>query len=282
MRRLLSLFLAAALSFAPSWAVADLRAIANGPPVGTYTQAQQITAAQALRTPYILAKSTIPMISVSTGSIANNGALTAITALPRTFANAYMLFPAGAIAAGVPAAATYYYVQCSSTTACTIFNNPYVSGVPTIPASPTAFSTTGPGAFTGSTAADTALTFTMPAGTMGANGALRMWTLWGSNNTANAKTAQVKLGATAVLSGSLLSVLGAADFRIITNAGSASSQIGANTGFVSGVNTSTGNLTTAAINTGADATISVVMQKATATDNMWLEVGIFEVLSDGT
>src|SRR5690349_20306203 len=66
--------------------------------------------------PYVLAQCGIPFIKASSGTMGNNGALSGLTALPTTYAKAFIWLPAGAIAAGVPAAATWYYVQMSSTT----------------------------------------------------------------------------------------------------------------------------------------------------------------------
>ncbi len=88
----------------------------------------------------------VPVYVPSSGSIANNGALTLTTALPLIYPNVYLYFPANAIAAG--SAAGKYYCQMSSTTVGVIFNNTYVSGTPVVPTSPTAFVTTGPGAYT--------------------------------------------------------------------------------------------------------------------------------------
>ena len=117
------------------------------------------------------------MIIPSSGSIGNNGALTGITALTNTAGlllgagnGVYMYFPLNAIATGI--AAGWYYVVLYSTTAGTIYNNTYTSGVPTIPTSPTAFVTTGPGAYTQTTAAITSYQFTVIGNTLGANGAV--------------------------------------------------------------------------------------------------------------
>src|SRR5437667_3823845 len=62
-----------------------------------------------------LAAAAIKMVVAPTGTMANNGAITLGTALPSTYANCYLLLPAGAIAAG--SAAGWYFAQMSSTTA---------------------------------------------------------------------------------------------------------------------------------------------------------------------
>lgn len=106
----------------------------------------------------------------SSGSIGDNGALTLTTALLQTFSQGlYLYFPANAIAAGV--AAGSYWTVMSSTTAGTIYNNTYIGGKPVAPVSPTAFSTTGPGAYTQTTAASiTNVSMTLPGGIIGLEG----------------------------------------------------------------------------------------------------------------
>ena len=123
----------------------------------------------------------------SSGTIGDNGALSAITALPAIFSGGcYLRFPANAIAAG--SAAGMYYCVMSSTTAGTIYNNVYTSGNPSIPASPTPFVTTGPGAYTQSTASQiTVLNPTMPGGLLGANGSIKIVTFEEHNNSAGTK-----------------------------------------------------------------------------------------------
>lgn len=143
----------------------------------------------------VLFQSSIPFIFASSGSIGNNGALSGLTALPATYANAYILVPAGAIAAGIPAAAAWYYVQMSSGTAGTIFNNVYTSGQPTIPGSPTAFSTTGPGAFTGVSAATNAQAFSLAGLTMGIRDTVRVSYKASTTNTAANKVLAAMFGA---------------------------------------------------------------------------------------
>lgn len=134
-----------------------------------------------------VASSGIPLILPSSGTIGNNGALSGITALQQTYTSGYAYFPANAIAAGV--AAGMYYVVMSSTTAGTIYNNTYTSGMPTIPAVPTPFVTTGPGLYTQTTAVAIPLcTITIPGGSMGLNGTLRIITMLSNAGSINAKT----------------------------------------------------------------------------------------------
>ena len=134
----------------------------------------------------ILGQSHIPFVLVSSGTMGNNGALSGITAVGAAFPNAYVYMPAGAIASG--STAGWYYAVFSSTTAATLYNNTYTSGTPTIPASPTAFSTTGPGAYTQSTSYINAYTLSIAGNLIGANGTIRTTGGLTFNNSAGFKT----------------------------------------------------------------------------------------------
>ena len=148
----------------------------------------------------LLSSSGIPFGVPSSGSIGNNGALTGLTAFPVTYPDMFLYFPAGAIAASGPgSAAGMYYVQMSSATAGTIFNNQPVAGAPAIPASPTPFVTTGPGAYTQTTGSQlTVLSSTIAAAALGANGELRTLISTSTAATAGAKNAFAALGGVSV------------------------------------------------------------------------------------
>jgi hypothetical protein len=141
----------------------------------------------------ILGQSKIPFILVSSGSMGNNGALSSITALSRTYPNAYIYLPAAAISTG--SAAGWYYTVFSSSTAGTVYNNTYTSGTPTIPTSPTAFSTTGPGSFTQTTTSlISGYTLPIAGNIIGKNGAVRVSLSATYNNTSGVKEIQLKFG----------------------------------------------------------------------------------------
>lgn len=142
----------------------------------------------------ILGQSGIPMVLAGSGSMGNNGALTLTTALAAIYASAYVYLPANAIVSG--SAAGWYYATFSSTTAATVFNNTYSSGTPAVPASPTAFVTTGPGAYTGKSTTQTAYNISIPGNTIGVNGGLRVHLGMTWTNTAASKTTQLVFGGT--------------------------------------------------------------------------------------
>lgn len=137
--------------------------------------------------------SAIPFVIAPTGTMANNGAITLGTALPTTYANCYLYLPASAIFAG--STAGWYYTQMSSTTAGTVFNNTYTTGIPTIPGG-TAFVTTGPGAYTGVITQQTMQSLPVAGNLLGPNGVLVYEVTWTYPNNANTKTLGVGFGST--------------------------------------------------------------------------------------
>jgi hypothetical protein len=140
----------------------------------------------------------VPLMLPSSGTFGNNGALSGIAATDTALVNGYLYFPAGAIFAG--SAAGLYYTVMSSTTAGTVYNNVYSGlGQPTIPASPTPFVCTGPGAYTQTSAVDILLcSVNLPANCLGTQSKLstNMFVLGPTN--ANTKTWSAKLAATAI------------------------------------------------------------------------------------
>lgn len=219
----------------------------------------------------LLFRGSIPVGIAPTGTMANNGAVTLGTAIPAIYAACYLYLPANAIVAG--SAAGLYYTVMSSTTVGQVFNNTYTSGIPATPASPTAFVTTGPGAFAGSIARQTLITLTLPGGLMGLNGSLDLESLWSATNNANAKTPTVVFGGNDVSTSALTSAAAIHDTRLIMNKASAALQI-AQAGAATGGWGSAGSASTyLAVNTAADVTLKYDLQKATATD--WAGIEAF-------
>ena len=165
----------------------------------------------------------VPMILQASGTVGNNGALSVLSsALDVTYPNCYLYFAVDKIATGV--AAGWYYTVMSSTTAGTVYNNKYVSGTPSIPATPVAFATTGGGAYTQVTGSIDALTATLPAGAMGVNGALEFDYRLTCTNNVNAKSYAITLGGTSMFTASLASVAGLSQNSLVKNQGKANRQ----------------------------------------------------------
>lgn len=212
----------------------------------------------------------IPFISPSTGSMGNNGAISGLTALPLTYANCYLYLPASAISAG--SAAGWYFAQMSSSTAGTVYNNTYTTGVPTIP-TPVAFVTTGPGAFTGDTT-EQGITLTVPV--LQANSRMRAYMDFEANNSAGAKTFRARhstITGSAYLSQAITTTTNYWAYVRIRNRGVTNSQFG----LATGGNSAGGGIFTGpavgAVDTTAATTLVLTGQKTVATD-FWIIDGV--------
>lgn len=212
----------------------------------------------------LFGQSNLPLILVSSGSIGNNGALTGATTLPATYAASYVYLPTGAIAAA--SVAGWYYAVWSSATACTVYNNTYSSGTPTIPASPTAFVTTGPGAYTQTITSDIeAYNISLPAGMLGIDDALVFSYDSSINTSVNNKIVKQKIGAVTISTVTVTAVVDAGVTANIANRQSLSSQIVGITSYT-GVAGSAVAPSYAAVNFANANTAQVSAQLATATD----------------
>ena len=223
----------------------------------------------------MLFNTAIPVGLPGGGSIGNNGALTLTTALQTTYSSIYLYFPANAISAG--SAAGIYYVVMSSTTAGTIYNNTYTGERPTVPSSPTAFSTTGPGAYTQTVGSDiTMYSVTIKGGTMGLDGCISVprFMVTMPATSGSGKLTKTKLGSTTDYSlahGATTVFLQAS--RTIVNRGVANQQI-----MFSAVALSTTSPTFATENTSVDVTYTFTAQIATsATEYMIFDAAIMEL-----
>lgn len=147
--------------------------------------------------PYEWAKWGAPIVFAPTGSMGNNGAATWGTSLPNAYAGGFwVVLPAGAIAAGVPAATAIYWAVGTDTTHATIYNSTIDLTSPGTAGTTTAFSTTGPGAFTGVTAQTTIFSKTLAASALGVNGRVKAQFNWSVTNNANAKSFNFNIGGT--------------------------------------------------------------------------------------
>ena len=217
----------------------------------------------------------IPLISLSTGSVAANGAISAITALPRIYPDAYCYFPANILAGAI--AAGWYYCTFSSTTAGVAFLNTYSSGTPIIPTSPTAV-TAGQGAFTGDTTTEVGHLFNIPGGTLGKWGAIRFRMMIECTNNANGKTVTARLGGGG---GTTFGVTGPTSVAVaglhgtIKNTGSEAKQISEFEPFWTNPTTF---VSLGTLDTTAQQAVATTVAKATATDNIVLFPPLVEII----
>ena len=145
--------------------------------------------------------SNTPVGIAPSGTIAANGALTLGTALGKAYLGGiWLAFPAGAVFSG--SAAGVYWCVMTTTTAGTVFNNTLAAGsVPVVPTAPVAVVDAGPGAYTGITTTMTNIAaFSVPGGSLGPNGQLRIATEFSYNTAAGTKTYAASLGGVALIS----------------------------------------------------------------------------------
>lgn len=221
------------LAFANGWVNSSIATFPGLSDVPQFGVANPLGAVPQLK----LAQTAVPFIKASSGSMGNNGALTGLAALPATYSNGcYLYLPAGAIAAGVPAAAGWYFAVMSSATAGTVYNLTYTSGQPFVPATPSqfAFTTTGPGAFTGVATAVSGPSFTLPANVMGPNGVLELAAVYGCAGSTNSKTVAIKLGTATIYTQTTTTAANVAALALLTcqNQGLTNAQVSNQTGSV--------------------------------------------------
>lgn len=223
----------------------------------------------------LLFSTNVPIIKAPSGSMANNGAVTFGTALPLAYTGAYVYFPANAIFAG--STAGFYWTECSSTTVATVYNNTYTPGSAVArPTSKTAFVTTGPGAFTGSTSEITAHSCTLPANLLGPKGVTLLQFNHGGSATAGSKDIRVRWNTSNVMFQVNVTSTPFTTYPrvVIGNRDSVSSQYCANWNqAVTGTNPGTER----SVDTSAAVTVTVSFQTAVATDHQVFENVLFEV-----
>jgi hypothetical protein len=223
----------------------------------------------------------IPVIGISSGSIAANGAISAITALPIAYPRAWCYFPANAVA--TVAAAGFRYCTFSTTTAGIAFLDTWDgTGLPTIPTSPTAV-TDGKGAYTGVTGTITGFSFTLPAGAMGANGGIDLEFSTQFTSSVGTKLNAPRFGGTSLVSFNSTTTTGTLNKHRVFNSGNAAVQVAHALVHSNAALLVAGPFTSAlAIDTSVAVTVDYQMTRNTATDNVVLQQVALLILSDGT
>lgn len=194
-------------------AFASVGVISNSPTggnlgTGTWNQTG-IYATNGVASTYTLFRWGVPVVLPSSGAFGTNGSVTLTTAITSlaticsTTVGCYMYFPSGAICATCNAggvnAAGMYYTQCTTTTACTAFNNILVTGVPIKIASPTAFSSAAPAAYTQTINTYLVMiTLSLPGNSMGANGSFTVDTKGARISNADVVNENVTFGGSSV------------------------------------------------------------------------------------
>jgi hypothetical protein len=145
--------------------------------------------------PYILAQSGVPVGLMPNGTVATNGQITLGTALPRTYSNGIWLYlPAGAVSGG--AAGLYWCVMSSTTVGqvYTKFADTSQNFVPSIPTGTLVNAVGSNAAYTQTINVSIVLCkITIPAGSLGANGQLRINNEFSYNLATGTKLFQIYL-----------------------------------------------------------------------------------------
>lgn len=121
---------------------------------------------------------------------------------------------------------------------------------------------------TGNTTENTVATVTIPAGMLGANGAVEVIPLWDFTNNANTKTMKVKFGGSVVYSIATTATTSCQMQYFVRNANSASAQVAQASNGSSGMGAVAGSLLTGVINTANAADITLTAQCANAGDTI--------------
>lgn len=216
----------------------------------------------------LIAQWGIPLILPSSGTLSAAGALSGITALANIYANCFMFFPANAVA--TVSAAGMYFVQMSSTTAGTVFQNTFTSGAPSVPATAALIPCTTASNYTSATATNqTLVTIAVPANALGPNGKFKVTGLLSNNNSANSKTMQINFGALSVSTASNTTNLGSPFSHEIFNRGVTNAQVSSSS---TGMGPTAAAPTVAANDTTAAVSFTVQLQLVTAaTDTCQLD-----------
>ena len=129
------------------------------------------------------------------------------------------------------------------------------------------------------TSEDILATCTVPANTLGANGSLRVWTLFSTTNSANAKNVRVRYSGAAGTQFLVVTMTTSTTLQhmaLITNRGATNSQVGYANG--QPFSTSTTAVATSAVDTTAATDVVVTCQKASAGETCTLERYVVELI----
>ena len=242
-------------------------------PVVQSGQTRQTTVADLNRVngyaqPFTLVSCGIPFVIPSSGTMGDNGALSAIAVVRSAYTSAYVYIEADVIASGVPAG--WYYAVFSSTSEATLYNNIYTIGIPSVPSSPTAFVTTGIGAYTRTSSISiAAIQVTISANTLGVNGFIDVSLATSQTNNGNSKSIGVGMDYNNIVTSQMF---GAANIVLtgkIVACGVTNKQVGSAISSAGAVYTAEANNRTYDMTT--DRTFNLIMNTGVATDTIVCE-----------
>lgn len=242
--------------------------------------------------PRTIGQSAIPFIlgcgSGGSGAqpvVGNNGALSSFATQPAgaNAGGAWVYFPANAIDGSNVAG--WYWVVFSSTTAGTIYNNRYTGGDPiaAVPASPTPFVSTGPGAFTQTVAATlAAASGTLPGGWLGPNGTLKLAAEFGMGATAVDRIWGFNVGGTTMMGTTTASGAstnaGTRQHGVMRNRNSQSRQVAS--GFAGYSNTSSAGVTYfGSVDTSVAAAWEITLRLGASVANSYITLDGYDIIT---
>jgi hypothetical protein len=245
-----------------TWTTGLIKAIDSDTSSNLQSDFKKYTIMQTQPQPYVLSQGAVPYGIANSGTIATNGTVTLGTALNTTYSGGiWLYFPAAAFAAS---AAGFYWCVMSSTTVGVVYTS-----------DTSAVAVTGSNsAYTGDTTQRTAVSVTIPGGSMGANGSVRHHAGHSINNTAGNKVTSTFFGATSIFTATGTTNTSMGYEAVTTNKNSASSQRTSNLG----VTGATGQGAFSAIDTNTDSLLTFRLQLAVATDVLVLENWLVELL----
>lgn len=241
---------------------------------GTSAGATAQTFNKALASQWTVFSQGLPMIHAATGTMTGSpngtGAFTLGTALASSVfpTRALVYFPINTVnASGLGSAAGWYFCTFSSTTAGVVVDTtPYTpsSTPPVWPASPVAPTTATN--WTSGTGAITFITFDVPANAMGPNGILYAPSFYlHETSNANAKSWSVTFGAFTAISAQSVASQGFSNgaFKIQNRASQA-----VNGAYGYSGTGAVAQLTNGTVDTSSAVTVTISLNKSTATDNL--------------
>lgn len=200
-----------------------------------------------------------------------------VSLIDTSVTNSWTYFPAGAIVAA--GAAGWYWTLWNSVSQATVYNSVYTTGTTGQPVVgvTTAFSTTGPGAYTQSTGLTTqGPAVTVVANSMGVNGSLELTMLGYGSASTNNKQFNPYLSTTQLnqFNSASATNFGFGGFASVTNRGVTNKQVAWKGNGASGeftFNTGGSTFLYPTIDTTADQSYLIALNMSTATDMMILE-----------
>lgn len=227
-------------------------------------------------TPIILAQSAVPVALAPNGTVATNGAITLVTALPTTYSGgAWVRLPAGAVVGGL---AGLYWCVFSSTTVGAVktnFIDPANAFTPYIPSGALVAAVGSNAAYTQTTGADITLAnITVPGGAMGSNGSIRTFVRSSYIKAAGNKNIKTFWGSDLVITSAGTTSGGCVQRGVISNRGVTNSQQ-TTTDLVA---TGLGFSGYSALDTTADQSVGFALHITAGTDFHVLEAFTVEVL----